>query len=150
MENIYNIAQKIFTFEPQPANSIQLDLVEQSDMSILFEILSILIAECLEIQLPGIVRNNRNISTFIIKLKQYLQSFGFDFSYEKLEEDVGRLFQQRFTFQVDKLYKIAQVRNEFNNCIYIPGLHNSDHLEDFKLFIKVKEDIYKLNFKFYR
>ena len=153
MENIYNIAREIFTQEPHQPNSIQLDLVEESDTSILFEILSILLVECLEMQLPNILRYNRNIDTFAIKLKQYFQSIGFDFTYEKLET-YNFEFKNHFLFQPGKLYYIPKIRTEFlyhnQTHMYIPGLHNSNNLKNFKLCFKINNDIYKLTFKFFR
>ena len=151
MENIFQIAQELFTLAPQEPNSIQLEIVLQNDISMLFEILSILLIECLEMKLPNIIRNNRNIDTFTIQLKQYFHSFGFDFTHEKLEE-YNQVFNDHFIFQVEKKYNIPKIRTEFiyqdHTYMYIPGLHNSDHLKDFKLYFKVRNDVYKLNFKF--
>ena len=153
MENIYNISREIFSEEPKPPNSIQLELVNQSDISVLFEILSILLVECLEMKLPNILRHNRNIDTFAIQLKQYFQSFGFDFNHEKLEE-YNFEFKNHFIFQTNKIYNIPKIRTEFlyhdHTYMYIPGLHNSDDLENFKLCFKVRNDIYRLKFKLFR
>jgi len=150
MENIYNVSRELFSQEPQSPNSIHLELILQSDISMLFEILSILLIECLEMQLPNILRHSRNIDTFTIKLKQYFQSIGFDFTYEKLEE-YNHEFKNKFIFQ-EKIYTIPKIRTEFlyhdHTYMYIPGLHNSDDLENFKLCFKVANDVYKLNFKF--
>ena len=151
MENIYNIAQQIFSQEPQEPDSIHLELVEESDTSILFEILSILLIECVELQLPKILRHDKSIDTFIIKLKQYFQSFGFDLTYDRVEQ-YNQEFKNYFVFQPNKLYNISRVRTEFINhnhtYMYIPGLHNTDNLKNFKLCVKINNNIYKLSFKF--
>ena len=153
-EDIYNIAQQIFTQEPQDANSIQLSIINNANPAILFEVLSILFCECLQIKLPNIIRNQGNIDNFIITLKEYFYSFGMNFNYEKinLNEHTGEFFHI-LPYQVNRRYFFG-VRTEFIYydllIPYEPDIHMTDELNNLKLLIRIQDHIYRINFKLLR
>ena len=152
MENIYHIAREIFSEEPQDPNSIQIEITNQTNPAVIYEILCILMAECLELKIPNLIRHNRNVGNFIIRLKQYFQSFGFDFTYDHfIEADFEQTFYNVLPFQFNTPYQNVQMRSEFVyydfHILYEPDLHMSNSLSEFKLCIKIGGDIYRLMFK---
>ena len=153
MTDIYHISAKIFNKQPQKPNSIQLYL-DKGDMNELFEILCIMIGECLNLKLPNLIKYNRNISNFITTLKQYFQSFGFDFNYQIITDPDNHEFRfnNYYDFQVEKLYNFKMVTKFIYHDFlmnYIPGIHNSNNLSDFVLYLKIKQTIYQLNFNYF-
>ncbi len=164
MEDIYEIANQIFSNDPKKRLSIQLDLSNE-DISEVFEILCIFMAECLQIKLPRpggasppAVLNTEsreitnNINEFILTLKLYFQSFGFNFQYDIINRDNTLLLKDYYLFQVDKKYNFINLATEFiyNNIYmsYIPGLHKSNNLGDYVLYLRIREIIYKIKFNF--
>lgn len=152
MSDIYYIASEIFTKNPQQPNSIQL-YIDNGNINELFEILSILMGECLNLKLENLIKFNRSIDTFIITLKQYFQSFGFDFSYQIITTQPEFIFKNHFDFQIERLYNNFQVSTKFIYqdflIKYIPSVHISNDLSDFVLYFKIKEIIYQLNFNYF-
>ena len=154
MQNdIYYIAREIFNNEPQPPHSIQLDIINQTNCAVLFEILSILFVECLDLKIPAYVRNQHSIERLIEVLKEYYQSFSMDFDFEIVEND-DRDCHRILTFQTDRLYNLFGIRTEFKYYdFYIPyevGLHTSNTLDDFKLCIRFNGVTYRISFKLFR
>lgn len=150
INNIYNIAQQIFNQEPQGVNSIQIDIINNVNPAILFEILSILMCECLEIKLPNILRNNHNISQFILNIKQYFHSFGMNFDYKLINiREHGGDFRHSLVYQTNRSY-IFEVKTEFLYydllIPYEPDIHITNELNNFKLLIKIREQIYQITF----
>lgn len=154
MENIHQIALKIFSKEPEPKNSIQLEIVNHKEPAIIYEILAILFAECLEIKLPNILKYNKNIDKFITTIKQYFNSFGIDFDLELLDKNNynTRDFFNVLLFQVNKKYHNFFLRSEYKYfdffIPYEPSVHTTINLSELKLCIKVKEEYYRIGFKF--
>lgn len=154
MDNIYNIAEQIFSEEPQEPHSIQIDIVNQTDCGILFEILCILFCECVQKKLPNVLRNNRNVENFILILKQYFRSFSMDFNYERIElRDHNGEFFKLLNFQLGREYFFG-IRTEFNyydfSIPYEPGIHNANDLNAYHLLIRVRDHIYKIEFSLFR
>lgn len=151
-QDIYDIAREIFRYEPGPPNSIQLEIVNQSEPSIVFEILSILLCECLEMKLPGIIRNNRNMEIFILNLRQYFNSFGINFNYQIILNNQLD-FYQILPFQVNRTYNNFGIRTEYQYydffLPYEPGIHESDNLKQFFISINVRGLIFRLNFDYF-
>lgn len=149
VNNIYNIAEQIFNQEPKEQNSIQLDIINNANPAILFEILTILLCECLEKKLPNILRNNRSITVFILNIKQYFHSFGMDFNCIKLENHSGE-FGHTLSYQSNRRYFFG-VRTEFMYydllIPYEPDIHITDEINSFKLLIKIRDQIYQVSFK---
>lgn len=152
MENIYQIASEIFKYEPQDPHSIQLQIVNHEDLSIVFEVMCILFGECLELKLPGVINNNRNVNNFIMTLKEYFHSFGMNFDYIQTNNNQHHI--NCLTFQPDRTYQNIELRTDFlyHNFLisYEPGIHNSNTLQDFKLSIKIGNIFYQITFKHYR
>jgi hypothetical protein len=150
-KDIYDIANEIFSEEPREANSIRLELLEQGSPAILYEILCILMCECLERKLPYVLQNNRNIDQFILTLLEYFHSFGMDFQYEILEDYNTRECYHMLPFQLNRRYNYFGVRSEYIyydfTLPYEPDIHQGNSLEDFKLCIRIRNITYKITFK---
>lgn len=150
--NIYSIAYEIFMQEPQPPNSIQIEIMNNNNPAIIFEIASILFCECIELKLPRLLRNERNINDFILQLKQYFQSFGMDFNYQHLTDYPGS-FNNSLSFQLGKTY-FFQMRTEFRYydflIYYEHDVHESNNLTDYVLILKLFDNYYHVSFKFLR
>lgn len=147
--NIYYICQQIFRQEPQESNSIQLNILNQNEPSILYEILCIMLCECLQFKLPNIIQNNHNVERFIFTIRQYFQSFNFDLQYELLDNYSSECY--RFLpFQVNKIYFFG-IKCEFLYydffIPYEPGIHQSSNLNDYHICIKLENQIYRVTFK---
>ena len=154
--NIYNTAYEIFRYEPAKTNSIRLDIINQTDSGMIFEILAILMCEGLKIKLPNVIQNNRNINNFINTLKQYFQSFSMDFDYEILEDDeeINFGFYNFLNFQANVTYELFKIKTQFKYydffIPYEPGIHNSTELKDYLLCIKIGDLCFRIQFKFLR
>jgi len=157
MEDIYEIANEIFTREPQPRFSIELDLSHNNDISEVFEILCIFMAESLQIRLPFVYENNGDVDAFILILKEYFRSFGFDFRYELVDDNIGRRFENFYVFQPERRYydwlKVGTGYMYYDRYMnYLPGICNSNHLENYILYLKIGEEgyerIYEIKFNF--
>ena len=153
----YQIATELYSREPQPANTIQWQLQDMGDVTCIFEILSILVAEYVEKKLKIVLRGNKSLEQFIDTLKEYFRSFGMKLECKEVKTIPHVPFKNFFTFQVNQHYSYAKfgtkvcrtVNNTKYNSIYIPGMIPSKNLNEYILCVNdVTGHYFEINFHY--
>ena len=153
----YQIATELYNNEPQPPNSIQWQLENMGDVTCIFEILSILVAEYIEKKLKYVLRGNKSVEQFIDTLKAYFRSFNMKVKCEEVRTIPHVPFKEYFIFQVQQKYnyakygaKVSRKINNLNyNSLYIPGKVPSDNLKDYVLCVNdVTGKFYEITFDY--
>ena len=153
----YQIAQELYSNEPQEPNTIQWQLQDMGDVTCIFEILCILVAEYIERKLKYVLRGNKSEQQFIDTLKAYFRSFNIKVECKEVNQSRHIPFKNFFSFQVNNHYsyakfgtKVCQVRNNLKyNTTYIPGMIPSNNLHEYVLCVNVVTGKYfEINFRY--